>query len=226
MLLLLDDVLRHTVRALSEKDANSFALCSRQCYLLARRNAGVTGDAVDAVLALGDNPSKMARKRAFSKLKKLAHISSGIALFAIRTTMCVSGVSAHALAVLDARHGGALFCALLTAIAARNFENVQSALRLQHALSGVEFSDSKLRARLKRALSTCVVLSNDAYMATLFMQSVEVNFRDAALAVRSGRHRSLAILKPREHCGPKRRVLPWSFLLTSETRHFVGLVPR
>ena len=222
-----DDCVALIIQNLKARDVANVSLCSKQLFSLAKRHSGPTGAAIDAVTLLTSSSSRAKRRAASSKMKKLVHISSGTALVASEIIMRDLGHIPQCISLLDARKGGALFYALVTAVTAKHYGNTLRALALQRRIS-TTFVTLNMPARLRKVLSNCVVLSNDACIASLFAQHLNATDEDVSLALKSGRYRALSILDPVSVHKARacKRVLPLSISMPPSLRQFVSYCPR
>ena len=227
MLELGDDCVALVIQNLNFRDVASVSLCSKRLCSLARRHSGPTGAAIDAVSLLTSSSSRSKRRAASAKMKKLVHISSGTALFASEIIMHDLGHMPQCMSLLDARKGGALFYALITAVIAKHYGNTIKALSLQSKINSASVTRN-MPVRLRKVLANCVVLSNDACIASLFANQIRVTDEDVSLAIKSGRHHALSILDPvfMMQGSSSKRVLPLSLSIPTSLRQFVSYRPR
>lgn len=222
-----DDCVALVIQNLNARDVSSVSLCSKKLFSLAKRHTGPTGAAIRAVTLLKSSCSRAKRKAASSKMKKLVNISSGTALVASEIIIHDLGHIPQCISLLDARKGGALFYALVTAVVAKHYENTIKALSLQSRIS-TTFITLDMPVRLRNVLSKCVVLSNDACIASLFAHHLDITDDEVSLALKSGRHRALSILDPVSTSKARacKRVLPLSISMPQSLRKFVSYSPR
>ena len=226
MLELGEDCIIQVFEHLNGRDMSN-VMCSQQLLALGRRHSGPIRAAIDAVTSHTSSSPREKRREAAEKMKKLVHISSGTALFACVCILDDAGHVPHCVSLLDARKGGALFYALVTSVTATHYNNTIKALSLQSRISS-EFVTRNMPLRLRKILSNCVVLSNDACIASLFAENITITDDDVSLAVRSGRHLALARLHPvfAQYGWTPKSTQPLSIAIPQSLRPFVSYCPR